>query len=76
MLSFIYKLLRDYQLNHHARPNVLYISHAHLAVLHTELEIHLNPDKIHQYLGMEIILRSRLSHPRVCWVESAARKAG
>ena len=76
VLSFIYQLFRDYQLSHHFRPNVLYISHAHLEVLQTELEIHCNPDKIRHYLGIEIIVRSRLPHPKVGWLQSAARKAG
>ena len=76
MLSFIYQLFRDYQLINEIRPNALFISHAHLAVLQTELEAHPNPDKIRQYLGMEVIVRSHLSHPKVCWLQSATRKAG
>jgi hypothetical protein len=76
MLSFIYQLFRDYQSVNEIRPNALYISHAHLAALQAELETHPNPDKIRQYLGMEIIVRSHLSHPKVCWLQSAARKAG
>lgn len=76
MLSFIYQLFRDYQLVNEIRPNALYISHAHLAALQAELATHPNPDKIQQYLGMEIIVRSHLSHPKVCWLQSAARKAG
>ena len=76
MLSFIYQLFRDYQLINEIRPNALFISHAHLAVLQAELEAHPNPDKIRQYLGMEVIVRSHLSHPKVCWLQSAARKAG
>ena len=76
MLSFIYQLFRDYQSVNELRPNALYISHAHLAALQAELETHPNPDKIRQYLGMEIIVRSHLSHPKVCWLQSAARKAG
>ena len=66
MLSFIYQLFRDYQLVNEIRPNALFISHAHLAVLQAELEAHPNPDKIRQYLGMEVIVRSHLSHPKVC----------
>ena len=75
MLSFIYQLFRDYQLVNEIRPNALFISHAHLTVLQAELETHPNPDKIRQYLGMEVIVRPPLSHPKVCWLQSAARKA-
>ena len=75
MLSFIYQLFRDYQLVDEIRPNALFISHAHLTVLQAELETHPNPDKIPQYLGMEVIVRRHLSHPKVCWLQSAARKA-
>ena len=75
MLSFIYQLFRDYQLINEIRPNALFISHAHLAVLQAELEAHPNPDKIRQYLGMEVIVRSHLLHPKVCWLQSATREA-
>ncbi len=75
MLSFIYQLFREYQLVNEIRPNALCISHAHLAVLQAELETHPNPDKIRQYLGMEIIVRRHFPHPKVCWLQSAARKA-
>ena len=75
MLSFIYQLFRDYQLINEIRPNALFISHAHLAVLQAELEAHPNPDKIRQYLGMEVIVRSHLSHPKVFWLQSATREA-
>jgi len=53
MLSFIYQLFRDYQLINEIRPNALFISHTHLAVLQTELETHPDPDKIQQYLGLK-----------------------
>ena len=74
MLSFIYQVWRGYQQTHHFRPNVLYISDTHLAVLRAELDTHPNPDKLRRYLGMEVIVRSRLLHPKVCWLPSAARK--
>ena len=74
MLSFIYQVCRGCQQTHHVRPNVLYMSDAHLAVLRAELDTHPNPDKLRRYLGMEVIVRSRLLHPKVCWLQSAARK--
>ena len=75
MLSFIYQLFRNYQLVNKIRPSALFISHAHLAVLQAELETHLYPERIRQYLGMEVIVRRHLSHPKVCWRQSAAREA-
>ena len=69
MLSFIYQIFRNYQLVNEIRPNVPFISHAYLAVLQGELETHPNPDRIRQYLGMEVIVRRHLSHPKVCWLQ-------
>ena len=76
MLSFVYRLCREFEREHGFRPNVLFINSAHLERLRGDFD---NPDDltaIRRLLGLEILLRRDSVHPQVGWIQSAARQAG
>lgn len=76
MLSFIYRLCREFEIEMGYRPNVLLISNAHLEKLRESLGGEMDFHTIRNLLGLEILLRQDAVHPSVNWLVSASRKAG
>ena len=76
MLSYIYRLFREFELHMGYAPNVLFINHEHMEHLKSSFETQSNLDDIRDRLGLEILLRRGALHPSVNWVASAARKTG
>ena len=68
MLSFIYRLLDDFEQEHGYRPNVLYLSPEHCAHLREAFSPGLDMADIRRHLGLEIVLDASLAHPRVAWL--------
>jgi len=75
MLSFIYRLCRDFEQEMGYAPNVLYINAAHLQRLRESFANESDLAVIRQRLGLEVLLRADAVHPRVNWQLSACRKA-
>jgi len=76
MLSFIYRLVRDFEVEHDIHPNLLYLSQVHMHVLREQLNTTEQLDEIVQLLGMEIIITQEATHPHVAWTQLAwPRKA-
>ena len=75
MLSFIYRVYRDFEREHDHAPNVLYINPQHLERLCGEFANPRDLNTIRNLLGMEILVRRDAVHPHVGWVQSASRKA-
>lgn len=74
MLSFIYQSVCAFQREHGFRPNVLYIAPEHFERLRADF---VNPDDlaaIRRILGMEILMRRDVPHPRVGWSQVAAHE--
>lgn len=67
MLSFLYRLAHDFELNHGYRANLLYISQRHYDVLRQELAEIDNLDKLSQFLGMDLVFSEEAIHPHVVW---------
>ena len=76
MLSFIYRLVRDFEVAHDIQPNLLYLNQVHMRVLREQLNTAEQLDEIVQLLGMEIIITQEATHPHVAWAQLAwPRKA-
>lgn len=76
MLSFVYRLCREFEDHMGYRPNVLMINARHLAKLRESLDGEQDLDGIRRRLGLQLLLRQDAIHPSVKWLASAARKAG
>jgi len=67
MLSFLFKLANNFEIEHGYRPNVLYLNQQHFQSLKEALaEIH-GLDAINQFMGMEIVLTNDTNQPHLAW---------
>ncbi len=67
MLSFIYRLAREYEREHGHPPNLLRLNPDHFALLRAELERIPDLGALRRFLGMEIVIDGDLVHPHVSW---------
>ena len=75
MLSFIYRMMREFEVEHGVKPNVLHLSNEHFARLRNDF---LDPDNIESIINrleMEIVIEKNSLHPHLSWMESSYRKA-
>jgi len=75
MLSFVYRLVDDYEQEHGLRPNTLYLSRDHLHHLTTSFSQDTSLEDIINYLDMEIIMDESALHPRVGWMHRVYSRA-
>lgn len=76
MLSFIYRLVRDFEKEHGIHPNLLYLNQVHMQFLREQMNSSNQLDDIVKLLGMEIIITQEVCHPHVAWIKLAwQRKA-
>jgi len=71
MLSFIYRLVRDFEKEHGMTPNLLYLNRTHMTVLHDQIGSSVQHDELVKLLGMEIIITQEALHPHVARVQMA-----
>ena len=76
MLSFIYRLVKQFDASHGYPPNLLEISPEHFSLLKQSLPLLTRRNDMRRFLGMRIIVCRDAIHPRVAWsaiaeVESA-----
>ena len=69
MLSFINRLVRDFELEHGIHPNLLYLNRFHLEHLKTAFEAGYSMSQIMDLLGMELVIKNDISHPHVAWTQ-------
>jgi hypothetical protein len=67
MLSFIYRLVHDFEQEHGIHPNLLYLNPSHLQFLREQLGNEVQLDNIVKLLGMEIMVTNEVIHPHVVW---------
>ena len=67
MLSFIYRLIRDFEKEHGIHPNLLYLNPTHLKFLREQLDNDAQLDDIVKLLDMEIMVTGDVIHPHVVW---------
>ncbi len=75
MLSFVYRLVDDYEQEHGSRPNTLYLSQEHLQHLISCFSREMRMEDIVAYLDMEIMLDESALHPRVGWMNRVYSRA-
>lgn len=71
MLSFIYRLVREFEAEHGYRPNLLQISPQHFTELRLNLPDFTHRDEMTRFLGMRIIFSREAIHPHVAWTATA-----
>lgn len=74
MLSFIYNLVNTFEASHAIRPNLLYVSEAHLHHLVSQFSKDYDLIKIMDFLDMEIIIDNEAVHPHVAWTRIVESK--
>ncbi len=75
MLSFIYRLVRDFEIEQGMKPNVLYLNGIHFQRLRQDF---VDPDDIEAIinrLDMEIVIDNSATHPHMSHVGTSQRQA-
>jgi Iap family predicted aminopeptidase len=75
MLSFIYRLTRDFEKEHGFIPNLLYVNGDHLSVLRIDLAGIPQLAGVTRLLGMEVVVSDEVTHPHVAWSCPAQNRA-
>jgi len=74
MLSYIFRLVEDFEKEHHTRPNVLYVNDEHFNQLRKDFADPNDIEEIVNRLEMEIVLDRTSMHPHVAQIASSHRK--
>ena len=75
MLSFINRLVREFELEHGFRPNLLYLNRFHAEHLKAAFDPDYTMAQILDVLGMELIIENNITQPHVAWTQTAKRVA-
>lgn len=75
MLSFIYRLVREFETEHGYRPNLLQISPLHFTKLCLNLPEFTQREEMTRFLGMRILFTRDAVHPHVAWSPIAEVKS-
>ncbi len=67
MLSFIYRLAREFEASHGYRPNLLQLSPQHFTELQRNLPEFTHRHEMTRFLGMRILISAEAMHPHVVW---------
>ena len=73
MLSYIYKIARDYEKSHGENANVLYLNRSHFEYLRKEFASPEDIRSILQLLGMNIIISDETVQPHLCKTQRVVR---
>lgn len=75
MLSFLYRLIHDFQREHGFPPNVLNLNETHYRALRENLP-QLGHEETECFLRLQIVLLTDALHPQVSHREPLRRRAG
>ena len=73
MLSFIHRLVRDFELEHGVHPNLLYLNRFHAEHLKAAFDTDYTMTQILEVLGMELIIENDITQPHVAWTQTVRR---
>ena len=73
MLGFIYRLVREFEIEHGKRPNLLYLNPFHAAHLKASFDQNYSMTQIMNILEMELVIEQDIMHPHVAWTQVAKR---
>ena len=68
MLSYILRIIFDYQMKHGYRPNTLLLNRIHLERLRLEFS-DTNVEHMLDQLDVNFLLDEDSGHPKVCWFD-------
>ena len=74
MLSFIFRLIRDFEQEHGIQPNILYINENHAQHLKNGFAESFTYQAIRDLLQMEFVISRETVHPHVAWTPMVIRK--
>ena len=75
MLSFIYRLVSEFEREHGIHPNLLYLNDKHAEYLQQSFSNGFRLHSIMKFLQMELIIDKSIAHPHVAWTHTAQRFA-
>ena len=75
MLSTIYSVAKEFEIEHGYSPNLIYMNYAHLECLKQQLEDPRDFNAILVFLGMELILEQDINSPCVGWAHAPWKEA-
>ena len=75
MLSYIYRLIRDFEQQHGIQPNLLYLNELHAKHLKAGFAEQYSYQAIRDLLQMELIISKETIHPHVAWSSTVHKKA-
>jgi len=74
MLSYIYRLIRDFEQEHGIHPNILYLNEIHAHHLKNGFAEDYSYQAIRDLLQMEFVVSRETLHPHVAWTPTVIRK--
>ena len=75
MLSYIFRLIDQFQRQHGVEPNLLYLNEMHMLELRKAFSADETIQSITELLGMEMIISREITHPHVVWTQMSQRIA-
>ena len=72
MLSFLYRLVENYQREHGLHPNLLYVNQRHYLKLLECLPEMKNQEEVSRFLIMQVVISPEAAHPYVAWLPTDA----
>ena len=75
MLSYIYSVAKEFEIEHGYSPNCVYMNYAHLECLKQQLDDPNDFNSILVFLGMELILEQDANSPSVAWAQTPWKEA-
>jgi len=75
MLSYIYRLIHNFEQTHQFLPNLLYLNPVHMQYLQDGVAQNYTLQTINDLLGMELIINRDVVHPHVAWTQTARKRA-
>ena len=73
MLGFIYSLVREFEVEHGIRPNLLYLNRFHAEHLKAAFDQDYSLPQIMSVLEMELMIENDMMHPHVAWTQVAGK---
>ena len=74
MLSYIYRLIRNFEKDHGIHPNLLHLNPEHIEHLKKAFEESISLHDIMRLLEMELVVEFDNIHPHVAWTNIAQER--
>lgn len=71
MLSYIFRLISDFEKEHGIHPNLLHLNSSHIGYLKMAFKEGYSLHQIMNILEMELIIEEDIIHPHVVWTNIA-----